>query len=48
MPASPGNPTIEPEPGDDDEIGTRPAVPIDTATDDAELGRSLDELTGPT
>jgi hypothetical protein len=40
-------PTIEPERGDDDEIDTGPTVPIDTA-DDAELGRSLDELTGPT
>ena len=30
-----------------DEFDTGPPVAIDTAADDAELGRSLDELTGP-
>ena len=29
-------------------IDTAPAAPIDSAADDAELGRSLDELAGPT
>jgi len=41
-------PDLEPPLGADVEIGGRPTAPIDTAADDAELGRSLDELAGPT
>jgi hypothetical protein len=41
-------PDLEPPLGADVEIGARPPAPIDTAADDAELGRSLDELAGPT
>jgi hypothetical protein len=41
-------PDLRPEVGDDDESRARSTAPIDMAADDAELGRSLDELAGPT